>query len=77
MVIDGGRGQDWKEERDDEHTCAELIGDSADEAVGLFEAEVNVGLIGDSRSLACALSDSVSCQCDSRCQQDACRLKRL
>jgi hypothetical protein len=38
-------GKAGKEERGGEPTCAELIGDGADEAVDLFEAEHNVMLI--------------------------------
>jgi hypothetical protein len=38
-------GKAGKEERGSEPTCAELIGDGADEAVDLFEAEDDVMLI--------------------------------
>ena len=38
-------GKAGKKERGGEPTCAELIGDGADEAVDLFEAEDDVVLI--------------------------------
>jgi hypothetical protein len=38
-------GKARKEERGSEPTCAELIGDGADEAVDFFEAEDDVVLI--------------------------------
>jgi hypothetical protein len=40
-------GKAGKKERGSEPTCAELIGDGADEAVDLFEAENDVVLIGE------------------------------
>jgi hypothetical protein len=50
-ATDAGRvdidGKTGKEERSGESTCAELIGDGADEAVDLVETEDNVMLIGE------------------------------
>jgi len=58
-------GKTGKEKRGGEPTCAELIGDGADEAVNLFEAEDDVVLIG---KIAVVLL-SLSVSCDGRCQQ--------
>ena len=44
--------QDWIDERSSKPTCAELIGDGADEAVYLFEAEDDMVLIGEITLLA-------------------------
>jgi hypothetical protein len=57
-------GEAGKEERGGEPTCAELIGDGADEAVDLFEAEDDVVLIREVAVIVFALSVS----CDGRCQ---------
>jgi hypothetical protein len=53
--------------------CAKLIGDGADEAVDLFEAEDNMVLIGEVAVILLVLLVS----CDGRCQQGARRRKRL
>ena len=47
-----------------------ILNNYADEAVGLFEAEVNVALIREITVVLLTLT--VSCPCDGRCQQDAC-----
>jgi hypothetical protein len=50
--IDGKTG---KEKRSGESTCAELVGDGADEAVDLVETEDNVMLIGEVAVILVAL----------------------
>ena len=57
-------GKAGKEERGGEPTCAELIGDGADEAVDLFKAEDDVVLIGEVTVVLLALLES----CEGRCQ---------